>query len=188
MTDLKTAYSLATKWTRYMQSYCEKIEIAGSIRRGKPDVKDIEIVVVPKVWISTDLFGQPTALINLLNQAVDAWAKAGEIKLSKNGDRYKQIILPEGINIDLFCVLPPAQWGVIYTIRTGPADFSKWIVTQRNKGGALPSECQVKEGQVWKYDQPLEMPDELDFLDFIGLGWINPSERKAGSWRSQATR
>jgi DNA polymerase/3'-5' exonuclease PolX len=85
--------------------------------------------------------------------------------------------LTEGINLDLFIVTRPAQWGVILAIRTGPADFSKWIVTPRKYGGALPSNCHVEGGRVLRQQIPLEMPEERDFLDFLGLGWVEPKDR-----------
>lgn len=31
-----------------MKPFCEKVRVAGSIRRGKPEVKDIELVAIPK--------------------------------------------------------------------------------------------------------------------------------------------
>jgi hypothetical protein len=42
------------------------------------------------------------------------------------------------IAIDLFIVLPPAQFGAFFAIRTGTAEFSQWLVTPREKGGAIP--------------------------------------------------
>lgn len=76
-------------------------------------------------------------------------------------------------------MMPPAQWGLIMAIRTGPKDFSRWIVTQRYKGGALPSDCRVNKGAVWHGDRMIEMPEEIQFLQFLGLGWVEPEERVA---------
>lgn len=108
-------------------------------------------------------------------------------RLLKNGPRYKQVALPEGINLDLFLVLQPAQqWGVLFAIRTGPAEFSHWLVTPRKDGGALPSNCRVKDGAVWEGSAIVPMPEESDFFDFLGLGWIEPGQRQAGWSRSKA--
>lgn len=153
---------------------CERIEIAGSIRRQKAEVKDIEILAVPK--FQSDLFGS-----TLLDHALDAfnWASVG--KLEKNGHKYKKIALKDGINLDLFIVTPPAMWGVQLVIRTGPADFSRWMVTWKQSGGALPNSCYVKDGAVWddadksKYNTP----EEIDFFRLCGLEWIEPGQREA---------
>jgi DNA polymerase/3'-5' exonuclease PolX len=88
------------------------------------------------------------------------------------------LALPEGINLDLFIVTPPAQWGVIFTIRTGPADFSHWLVTQRRKGGCMPSYATQRDGCVYVNGKPLAMAEEMDYLNFLGLGWIEPQDRK----------
>jgi hypothetical protein len=85
-------------------------------------------------------------------------------------------------------------------IRTGPGNdddnFSRFCVTQRHQGGALPDGYRVRHLAVWSADQldarfephkgesPMEMPEELDFLKFLGLGWIEPAARHAGWHRS----
>lgn len=176
---LDEAYELARMWQEDLRPYCERIEIAGSVRRGKAEVKDIELVAAPIVNYNPDLFGNPTAAYNLLDGVIQARARIGNFVLQKNGERYKQLALPEGINIDLFIVMPPAQWGVIYTIRTGPADFSHWVVTPRKHNGALPSDCKVQDGAVWRAGEMVAMAEEGDFLDFLDLGWIKPEERVA---------
>ena len=121
----------------------------------------------------------------------------------KNGPKYKQIpLLPKGvvmpIKLDLFIATPPAQWGLLMVIRTGPNkpdnNFSKWCVTQRHKGGCLPNGVREEFGAVWNGEDKVEkisllpkqndyiMPEEIDFLNFIGLGWIEPKDRVA-QWK-----
>lgn len=45
-----TALVIAEKIKAQLAPHCDRIEIAGSIRRKKPEVKDIEIVVIPKPY------------------------------------------------------------------------------------------------------------------------------------------
>ncbi len=153
------ALEIANHLVLSLRNECEWIEIAGSLRRKKAEVGDIELCAVPKesglMELSYFIEGEPI----------------------KNGHRYKQIRLPYGINLDLFIVLPPAQWGVIYTLRTGPEDFSTWVVTKRQKGGRLPSDCEMHDGGVYRNGELISMPEEMDFLNFLGLGWIEPFER-----------
>ena len=132
------------------------------MRRSKPAVGDIEIVVMPK----DDLFEFSMPIL------------FDGCKFIKNGPRYKQITLPGGINLDLFIVLPPAQWGVIFTLRSGPESFSRKCVTKRSGGGLLPSNCMVRDGQVWQNGEPLSMPQEEDFLSFIGVADLAPMDRE----------
>lgn len=174
---LQQAQQLAEQLVHELRPYCERIEIAGSIRRQRPTVSDIEIVTVPKFTPQHDLFGDIVSFRNELEYPLNRLAISGA-RFIKSGPRYKQIALPEGVNLDLFVVLPPAQWGVIFAIRTGPANFSKWIVTQRSWGGALPSVCSVKNGAVWRSGEIVPMPEEIDLLQFLGLGWVEPENRQ----------
>lgn len=169
------AKAIADHLVLNLRQYCTRIEIAGSVRRMKPDVHDIEIVCEPILQPVGDLFGQPAGYHSMLNDR-NILGRFGTIL--KGGEKYAQIALPEGINLDLFMVTPPALWGVILTIRTGPADFSKRCVTQRCKGGYLPSNCNVHDGNVWiGVNQEPIGPEEIDFLNFLGLGWIEPENR-----------
>ena len=176
------ALRIAEGLVREFRPYCERMEIAGSIRRGKAEVGDIEIVAVPKLMAMYDMFGEQVGTRNELDHPL-GWLLMNRARFVKNGPRYKQIALPEGIKLDLFLVLPPAQWGVIFAIRTGPAEFSRWIVTSRTLAGALPAGYKVKDGSVrrslWEEGFTISMPEEIEFLNFLGLGWIEPEERRA---------
>lgn len=182
--ELLKAKQIALAKVEYLAPYCERIAIAGSVRREKPDVKDLEIVCIPKmiakpgVMFSNDDFTTEPFTQSALT--TDVVLPMGSVK--KCGDRYKQIVLPEGISLDLFCVLPPAQWGVLFTQRTGPWDFSQWVVTQKRKGGALPSNLKVADGAVWDGDTIVPTPEEEDFFKVLCLPWIEPSKRVSG-WR-----
>ena len=111
------------------------------------------------------------------------------------GKKYKKfVVATDGgaqINLDLFVVTPPAEWGVQMVIRTGPAEFSHWCVARVRNGGVMKNTHRVQDGAVWLGDREeknpdpltkLSMPEEIDFLNFLGLGWIEPGEREA-RWR-----
>lgn len=200
------ALNVAKALVGYLESACRRIEIAGSVRRGKADVKDIELVCIPDLTpppAPRAEFGKPIppAYKTKLDELVGRMFQAGDIRIEANGDRYKKLYLKyAGIKVDLFVLIPPSEWGVQMVIRTGPSDFSHWCVTSRKFGGALPDGYFVKHGVVWlaenieKKDVPddpakaaklltdanhLHMPEEVGFLNFLGLGWIEPGERIA---------
>jgi DNA polymerase/3'-5' exonuclease PolX len=178
--QLQQAHLIAEHLVADFAPFCERIEIAGSVRRGKADVDDIEICAAPKMITQRDLFGAEAAVQSQLETPLSQLMT--QAAYVKNGPRYKQIRLPEGINLDLFIVLPPAQWGVIVAIRTGPAEFSKWCVTPRMHGGAMPMGWRCDEGQITNGIEVLPMPEETDFLKFLGLGAVEPSQRAARWW------
>lgn len=172
---LSEAQKIAKQVIDRLSPYSERIEIAGSIRRLKPDVGDIELVAVPRTTPILDMFGGVTGEHSLLNDR-KLMESLGIVK--KSGKRFTQIELYQGINLDLFMVLPPADWAVIYAIRTGPADFSQWLVTPRSKGGALHNGWRCEDGRIHDGQTELKFGEEREFLEWMELGWIEPGERK----------
>jgi DNA polymerase/3'-5' exonuclease PolX len=181
--ELKQARTIAENWVSWLSPACARMEIAGSIRRQKPDGHDIEICAVPLFNTNNDdPFGNPQLPINILDIVLKGLHTENGFVISKNGPKYKKIDLPEGISIDLFIITPPSEWGVQFVIRTGPADFSKWMVTKKRLGGALPSWAEVSQGAVHNVrggDLIVPMPEEKDFFEFCGLPYIPPAERQA---------
>jgi len=80
--------------------------------------------------------------------------------------------------VDLFSVLPPAQWGVIMMIRTGPAEFARRVVTRRDAGGWLPSHLAVRDGAIWDGDQIVETPEEADVWRVLEMDPVAPEDRR----------
>ena len=187
---------------------CERVEIAGSVRRGKAEVKDIEIVAVPIQKAPRPEFGQKvihkTPVDKILFDLVEI---DGMLKPKMGGEKFRKFEirrlaefgLDEPVNpfyLDLFLCTPPSQWGVEFMIRTGPSDFSQWMVTQRSKGGALPDGYFVRHNVVWvegtevpskageaikmmTEGNHIEMAEEEDWFRFCGLEWIEPGKRVA---------
>ena len=133
---LAEAEEIASRVVEKLMPYCQRIEIAGSIRRRKAEIGDIEIVAEPKMI--RDLFDVPVL------QAIPT-ENLGLVV--KNGLRYKQVLLTEKIYLDLFIVHPLAQLGVILAIHTGSTKFSHKLVSH-TPYGYLPKEYIVKDGAI----------------------------------------
>lgn len=185
---LENARQIAAKYLADLQPHCSRIEIAGSIRRGKALINDLEIVAIPLFDPAPlDLFGAPAGKsTSRVDDAMHSLAVSWGAVFLKNGPKYKKLQMAEGICLDLFLVTPPAHWGVIYTLRTGSWRFSNQLVTPRrshtkeNRPGLLPSWAQVEDGQVMHREskQIYPMPDEGDFLEFCGLDRNYPMENR----------
>lgn len=181
------AYRLARDLANDLAPACERIEIAGGLRRRKPDVHDLELLAIPKIIPVADLFGNDQAGYNPLDDYLADLVELGKLAPGgKNGPRYKQFkVLPSQIALDLFIVLPPAQWGVIKAIRTGPAHYSHWLVTRQERGGALPNHLRVKDGALWPLygGLALETPTEDSFFEALGIPMPDPVDR-VPAWSS----
>jgi len=161
---LSSALKRATIARAALRPYCSRVEIAGSVRRKLPRVGEIEIVCKPRHIV--DLFGASVPLHipgDVLGRHVT------------RGERYRQIILPDGIILDLFIVLPPAQWGVILALRTGSAAFSRRLVSHP-PFGVLPGEYMVRDGAVRLVGtgEIVPTPEEEDFFRLCGIEFIPP--------------
>lgn len=176
------ARHIADVFVAQLMPYCQRIAIAGSLRRLKPIIGDIEIVCIPKLdEPGHDLFGE----IHNSSDITDFLAALHSTgKVVKGDRRYKQIELPADITADVFMV-EPDQWGMAMLIRTGSADFSKWFVTHRTHGGGLPSYMHVKDLRIWIDDQPLPTPEEIDVFRAAQQSYIVPELRTQGLWRAR---
>lgn len=155
---------------------CDRIEVAGSIRRGRSVVGDVEIILVPS---DPGTFGdfvlslceRPSSLFAAQNEPIFGWP-------TKNGPRYKRLeVLGKGIALDLF-VTTPDRWGVLLAIRTGPVDYSAALVRPRSKRGLLPEGMSVADGLLFDREgASIPTYEERDFLKIAG-GWIDPCDRE----------
>ena len=170
--------------------FCHRCEIAGSIRREKPEVKDIEIVAIPK-WEprpdTANLFGEDvdTNLLHIWALSGDCpvrWIKPGTAEIvdwrPKPDGRYWRGLIG-GIKLDLF-ITDPMRWGTTMLIRTGSADFSHAVASH-----ALHQGYKFHEGGLWRTvgGVPLtqiETADELDVFRELGMRWIEPPCRIDG--------
>lgn len=158
---LHEALEIAERVKNMLSPHCERIEIAGSIRRRKPQVKDIEIVAIPKPY-EVGLF--ESGIATVINQ----WQKVkGELPC-----KYTQRILPEGIKLDIFFA-QPSNWGLIFAIRTGSAEYSHKVLAT----GWSKREYYGKEGHLYKGGIRYDIPEEIDLFKRIGLPYAEPEFR-----------
>lgn len=163
---------VADELVALLSPYCKQIEIAGSIRRKKETVGDIEIVCVPKIVVELDLFGTHQGAIR---RPIDSFLEQLETTFTKNGELAKQFTYQD-MQVDLFLTTFD-KWGVIFTIRTGSGEFSRKLVTSRRHGGYLPSFLKIKDGRVMRGSVKLDTSTEELFFKAIELEYIHPSLR-----------
>jgi DNA polymerase/3'-5' exonuclease PolX len=163
------AQKIAEQLKSELLPYCDRIEIAGSIRRSKPEVKDIELVCITKKE-QASLFDLPE-MMQPIKEFVDIVNKYERVKGSAIG-KYTQRILPEGIKLDLFTATKD-NWGLIYAIRTGSADYSHYILATRwVKLGYIS-----KNGFLHKDGKIIPVQEEQELFDLLKMPWIEPHKR-----------
>lgn len=136
---LKQAKALAEQLAQEMEPVVERIIIAGSIRREKAEVGDIELLYIPKMGRIPDGFFDMKD-VNAADELLTLWLRSGIIQQRKKKDdtitwgavNKLAIHTATGIPIDFFQT-NPANWWVSLVIRTGPADFNMRLTTGANR-------------------------------------------------------
>lgn len=152
---------------------CQKVEVAGSLRRENTTVHDVEVVCIPKE--SVDLLG------SIYYTSADIRKVIARIRhehaIIKGGEKFIQLLLvKESIKTDIF-ITTPNQYGVIKAIRTGSASFSKWLVTPRKYGGAMPGNMRVKDGWLMRGSEKIPTPSERILFEEMKIKYIEPNKR-----------
>lgn len=165
------ALSIARQLAADLAPHVVRVKAAGSLRRRRPEVGDIELVVEPKL-VAGDLFGAPAPDVQAVKDVAARW---GEIV--KGGDRFIQVqdlVGIEGLKADVFLCYAPAQWGSLLAIRTGPADLGKWAVTRMIGRG-----YRHVDGHVIQVSTGQTVPTETEeqFFALAGLPFLPPAKR-----------
>jgi DNA polymerase/3'-5' exonuclease PolX len=164
---LEQAERIAERVKAELTPHCERIEIAGSIRRRRREAGDIEVVCIPKV-VGGGLFGDLVERSPEFCRVVDRW----EWIKGRSDGKYTQRRLPDGINLDLFTARAE-NWGLILAIRTGSADYSHNVLAT----GWVRRGYASKDGMLRRGDETVVVREERDLFDLIGVPWVDPERR-----------
>jgi DNA polymerase/3'-5' exonuclease PolX len=159
---LSEAQETANRLIDFLKPFCTKIHVAGSVRREKENVKDIEICLIPSD--KKKLFNALGTHLYMLNK---------EFKPSKWGQKYLQFKY-EGKQIDLF-IGEENNWGLFYLIRTGSAAFSTNILAQWKRvthgGYSENGYLHTAEGTL------VNTPDEETVFKLCKMDFVVPRNR-----------
>ena len=189
LTPKLAAYRVADELRERLWPACERLEVAGSLRRNREAVGDLELVAIPRVVeeAGDDVWGTPNR-VSLLGRKVTELIEEGVLDLDptdpKAGERYMKLqYRATGLQVDLF-VVPAETFGLIWLIRTGPASYSQWLVTHARRAGfhvargalhaggsghPVPGQCTCPI---------IPTPAERDVFRLLGLRYEAPEQRE----------
>ena len=177
--DLIQAKSIAGEVIDLLQSAFVNLHVAGSVRRGKPQVSDIELVGIP---VSTTLFKQLTSSLEQDGIITKHDYKPENYHPSYRwGDAYRGFNY-KGMLIEVFCA-EPETFGYIYWLRTGPGEANTAVMYWLKQ---RQSPVRMADGAVWYVEyhgdeyqriSQLRVPDEHTLFDLINVPFVPPSQR-----------
>lgn len=151
---LEEAEAIAENIAYKISPFTDPILIAGSIRRRRPQIGDVEFVVLPK---------HKEAFFQRLEE------------LGFEGGERIQKKMEQGVPIEIYIAKSPEELGAMLLMYTG--DYVSNIALRsiaKRRGWKLD------QYGIWdaKTGKPLlQSPDEREFYDFLGVDWHNPEER-----------
>jgi DNA polymerase (family 10) len=164
---LQTADRLARKIEAELTPFCDRIAIAGSIRRRKPFVGDIDIVALPSP-------GREKALLSRCCQNADllqGQSTSFSFRL-KNGMQL-DLFLAQHPTVELF-QHRPSNWGSVLLCRTGSKEHNLWLIEVAKRRGLT---WNPQYGVFNIHGKCLAAATEEIFA-VLGLHFISPEHRE----------
>ena len=183
------ALSRATALVLQLEPFCNKIHIAGSVRRERPFCNDIEIVCEPKPHFMND-FNSHLVHDDNFGAMVH---KLGKVLKGDYQGKYMQLectLEHEYYIVDIF--MPNAiDYYRIFAIRTGSNDYSKRIASAWVRNGWCGSDagmrkikdCEQNKHGKWicknlQGDLPPVWQSEQEFFNWLHLPYLEPKHRE----------
>jgi len=152
---LERAEKIAESVVKRLSPYCKKIEVAGSIRRRKPWVNDIDLVLVP-----SDLWNLHHEVMGL-----------GQMRMS--GSKIMRVMVGS-TQVDIY-VADETTWATLLLIRTGSAENNIRLATRaKSRGWRLAASG---DGLFNERGERIAGDTELSIYQVLGLPYQKPEER-----------
>ena len=171
-----------------------RIELAGSLRRGKDMVKDIELVIIPHHL--------PSLLARIDSLVVNGDLEPRTSDKTHNriawGDKFRACVYKRIYPLDIFFA-DEDNFGFIYWLRTGPGDANTRVMELLK---ARCSPVRARDGRLYWVEYPedyttqhdnyiqthvIRTPPEVDVFTLFGLDFRPPSRRSVDDYTRQLT-
>jgi len=151
------ALAIAQRWEKILAPYCERIQLAGSLRRQAEDVGDVEFVVIPK---------DKTIFMECLN----SMGFTGK----KKSEAFRYTLLQDDTQIEVY-MTTPESWSAALLYATGPKQYTIRLraLATRSRGMLLNHNGLFKKDT----NEMVAGATEEEILERLGSRWRSPKER-----------
>ncbi len=172
---LATAERIGAKIAGELTPFCDQIQVAGSIRRRRPTVNDIDLVVLPKPGRA---------------EAVRERCMRNAIRVQTEGEMTLVVYLryppagPDGLQLDVWIATPavadlfggtPTNFGTLLLCRTGSREHNIRLVVRAEKMGYR---WNPYHGVYDGHGRCLARATEEDVFKVLGLDFVRPEDRE----------
>jgi DNA polymerase (family 10) len=165
------ARAVAHKIVEELRPVCDRIEIVGSLRRGKNLVHDIDIVLLPKqTFVNPPFINEPDfeALLHRLVERASLTPVRGK-------DKMKCFIATKTeIPVDIY-VATEEKWATLLLIRTGSKEHNIRLAQRANELGMKLRAS--GDGIVGVDAQLIRVKTEEDIFCLLQLRYLEPGDR-----------
>lgn len=156
--DLERAQIIADNVVSRLSPYCSRIEVAGSVRRKKATVNDIDFVLIP-----TDPWQLQSEIMRL---------GGGQVKMS--GSKITRLSY-NGVQVDLYFATPET-WATLLLIRTGSTESNIRLTTLAKKRGWHLHASGL--GLFNEKGERIAGDTEDSIFEALGIPYQRPEERR----------
>jgi DNA polymerase (family 10) len=167
--DRSEVEPLAFKILQVVEPLCEKVQIAGSIRRRKGGVNDIDLVIQPKP--------ECAAWLNIIKQIRSEFDAVTEKQGEKLAVMYVPFASRQGqgyVQVDLYRATR-ATFGILLLVRTGSKEHNVHLC---NVALAKGMRLLYSQGLVDKDGKVIAGKTEEEVFEALGLPFVVPQDRE----------
>lgn len=167
--------AIADKVVAALAPLCERIEIAGSIRRGRALVGDIDLVILPK-----DRAAIRAKLVPACNVLADGPQNLLVDWPLGRTERLQLDIFFAHDGVGDFFAREPSNWGTLLLCRTGSKEFNIWFAQQAQRAGLHwnPYRGLTRQKGLSQQSEVIAAATEDDLFKALEITPIKPEVRE----------
>jgi DNA polymerase (family 10) len=154
---LGKAQRLAEQLVKELLPHCKRVEIAGSIRRKKDEVNDIDLVLIPKPLLKH-------GILTTLQRKMNA-------EITKKGDKVAQVVV-DGVKVDLYYASEENFAGLLL-FRTGSMRNNLKLASRARSIG-----LRLTHYGVFRDNERVDDNTEEGIYRVLELDYRSPEERE----------
>lgn len=169
---LTRARALAEVISDVLSPLCERIQVAGSVRRSRPVVNDLDFVVLLRP-------GQRAAFEQRATQSA---------AVVKSGEDILIVRLKDGTQVDFYFARPPGadllapvpgNWGTVLLCRTGSKEHNIYLAQQAQRAGfRWETMIGITLAVDFSGRSVIASETEEDIFRALGMDFIPPEKRE----------